>query len=314
MPRQAGSRLSSQTLGVTISATMKKSSRIRYPLFELTGSEFEHLAADLLAAADPELTLSPADSRHWVDAIGSRRTSSGIRTVAMEASHRRSLQGEALRRFVDRIAKEDHTFDEFIFVTSSPVGEATRAALLSAAVDYSLTLIGQDELLALLDKHQRVAAKYFRQVKARVQVQRSFLLVSSAGVVLSLLGLGSGLYNFIATKSEPPSALSMQVKSVEDSLARLGDLERGLLALKVDLENKARESAQVSKEYEEAMRLKALTSEQLESVRRAVSSQSRSDVFWNYFFGFILGVAGSVVATILTDKWKQRRSLADPDA
>ena len=104
------------------------------------------------------------------------------------------------------------------------------------------------------------------------------------------------------------------MKSVEDSLARLGDLERGLLALKVDLENKARESAQVSKEYEEAMRLKALTSEQLESVRRAVSSQSRSDVFWNYFFGFILGVAGSVVATILTDKWKQRRSLADPDA
>ncbi|SRR5258708_2531102 len=118
--------------------------------------------------------------------------------------------------------------------------------------------------------------------------------------------------NGVAEVLTSKSQLSEQVKSVEDSLARLNDLELGLKALKVELQQKSDETSRVTKEYDEAMKLKTLTTDQLNEVKKAVGFRGGMDILRDYFSGLFLGVAGSVLATVITDKWKRQRALSKP--
>lgn len=288
-----------------------------YPLYELSGEEFERLCIDLLVAADSSLAVTTANTPRWIDAVGTRRTKQGDKSVAIETSHRSTFHPEGLRLFLERLSKEERRFDEYIFITSSPIQDIHRELANSnaaKALNAEVRILGQQELIELLNGYQAVAVKYFKSVRERVRMRRVSALISSVAFAASLGGLGSSLYSFFGQKQQPDTQFTTQIRSVEESLSRLTDLEKGLRKLKEELQEKSAESARVTKEYDEAMKLKALTAEQLEQVRKAVNSQSRWDVFQNYFFGFLLGVAGSVLATIITDKWKQRKALERPYA
>lgn len=288
-----------------------------YPLYELSGEEFERLCVELLMAADPQLTISAGEAPRWIDAVGMKKVPNGIRSVAIEAKHRTDFHPEGLRLFLERLSQESTKFDEYIFITSSPIQDVHRQVSKSQAaisLNAELRLLGRDDILSLLNQHHHVAAKYFKTARKRQQRQKFAALVSSFAVAVSVGVLGNLLHDSLRARVEPSSKLTEQVKSVESSLARLRDLEQSLKLLKDDLEQKSAESARITKEYEEAMKLKALTSEQLEQVKKAVSGQSGAEIFLNYFFGFLLGVAGSVLATVITDRWKQQRELRKPYA
>lgn len=288
-----------------------------YPLYELSGEEFERLCIELLMAADPQLTVSAGEAPRWIDAVGVKKVPNGTRSVAIEAKHRTAFHPEGLRLFLERLSQESTKFDEYIFITSSQIQGVHRQVSKSQAaisLNAELRLLGRDDILSLLDQHRHVAAKYFKTARERQQKQKYAALVSSFAVAVSVGVLGNLLYDSMRARAEPSSKLTEQVKSVESSLARLRDLEQSLKALKDDLVHKSAESARITKEYEEAMKLKALTAEQLEQVKKAVSGQSGAEIFLNYLFGFLLGVAGSVLATVITDRWKQRRELRKPYA
>ncbi len=133
-------------------------------------------------------------------------------------------------------------------------------------------------------------------------------VTSSAGVLVSVISLLFSIVPF--TKDKERDSFESQIQAVEANLNSLKALERSLSALKKELQTTSEESARIKREYEEALKLKAITSEQLEQVKKAVSAQSASDTFLNYFFGFLLGVAGSVLATVITDRWKAKRALS----
>jgi hypothetical protein len=286
-----------------------------YPLYELSGDEFERLCVELLMAADPQLTISAGEAPRWIDAVGVKKVPGGTRSVAIEAKHRTAFHPEGLRLFLERLAQESKKFDEYIFVTSSPIQDAHRQVSQSQSamsLNGKIRLLGKDDILLLLDQHRHVAAKYFKTAHDRQQRQKLAALLSLFTVAVSVAVWASLLYDSLRSRAEPSSKLTEQVKTVENSLARLRDLEQSLKTLKDDLQQKSAESARITKEYEEAMKLKALTAEQLEQVKKAVAGQSSTDIFLNYFFGFLLGVAGSVLATVITDKWKQRCELRKP--
>lgn len=288
-----------------------------YPLYELSGEEFERLCIELLMAADPQLTVSAGEAPRWIDAVGFRKASTGTRSVAIEAKHRTAFHPEGLRLFLERLAREATKFDEYIFITSSPILDIHRQVPNSQAaksLNAEIKLLGRDDILSLLEQHRHVAAKYFKTARDRQQRQKIAASASLVAAAVSMGVVGNLIYDSLKPGVEPSSKLAEQVKSVENSLARLRDLELSLKVLRDELERKSTESAQIAKEYEEAMKLKALTAEQLEQVRKAVSGQTRTEIFLNYFFGFLLGVAGSVLATIITDRWKQRRELRKPYA
>jgi hypothetical protein len=285
----------------------------RYPLYELSGEEFEKLSFDLLAAADPNLSISTIESPRWIDAVGARKTAQGIQSVAIETSHRTTFRPETLRLFLERLSKEDQSFDEYIFITSSPIQDVHRRQF-SRTLNAEVKVLGQAEIISLLNEYPTVAAKYFKSVRDRIRLRNILTFVSVLVFLTSIGVLANNFYSFLGSKLEPKSKLSQQVKGVEDSIAKLNDLEQSLRALKIDLQQKADESARVTREYERAMKLKSLTADQLRQIKKAVSSQSGVGTFLNSFLGFLLGIAASVLATVITDKWKQRRALAKPYA
>lgn len=287
-----------------------------YPLYELSSEEFEKLCIELILAADPSLTVANTLPSKWVDAVGARKTVQGNESVAIEVKHRSALSPDNLRLFLDRLAQRELWFDEFIFITSSPLEDKHKKLvdLKSAkALSASFRILGQQEVIQLLKNHPSIAKKYFKSVQKRVRSRKISAVMSVVTLVSSIGLLSNSLYAFLEPDEQTKNSVSIQIKSVEESLSKLGDLEKGLKDLKKELQQKAEESVRVTAEYEQAMKLKELTAEQLEQVRNAVAGQSRWEIFKNYFFGFLLGVAGSVLATILTDKWKQRKELVRSD-
>lgn len=288
-----------------------------FPLYELSAEEFERLCVDLLMADDPNLNISTIESPRWIDAVGTRRTGKESRSLAIEASHRTVFHPEGLQLFLERMSSETRKFDEYIFVTSSPISNAHLKLDkfdTEKALHGEIKVLGREEVITLLTSHPAVASKYFRSVGGRVKRRKVATILSSFAVAISIGGLANALYSFFGSKIEPKSQLSKQVKTVEESIAGLNVLERSLVTLKIDLQQKSEESERVAKEYERAMKLKSLTAEQLEQVKKAINSQGSIDISLNYFLGFLLGVASSVLATVITDRWKQRRALLKPYA
>jgi hypothetical protein len=286
-----------------------------YPLYELSEGEFERLCVDLLVAADSNLTLSAAGSPRWVDAVGFRRTLQGEHSVAVEVKHRTVFHPDGLRSFLERLSRENRKFDEYFFITSSPIPDGAQfvnLANVSNTLNAKVEVMGQRELVALLNAHPVVAAKYFKSARDRLRRRKIAGTLSGVAMATALGGLTGALIPYVQSKREPQSHLNEQVASVESSLARLNDVERSLEALKAELQQKSEESARVRREYEEAMKLQPVTAEQMAQVKKAVGSQSGMEIFRNYLFGFLLGVAGSVFATLITDWWKQRRALRRP--
>jgi predicted PurR-regulated permease PerM len=171
-------------------------------------------------------------------------------------------------------------------------------------------LLGQQDVFHLLAKHSDVAAKYFKEVAQKVRQRRLSVSISLLGVVASVVSLFFSIIPF--TKDKERDSFESQIQAVEANLNSLRALERNLSALKKELQTTSEESARIKREYEEALKLKAITAEQLEQIKKAVSAQSTMDTFLNYFFGFLLGVAGSILATVITDRWKARRALSGP--
>ena len=286
----------------------------KYPLFELSPEQFEKLCIELVATSIEENGVILAEKPRWIDAVIGSLSPAGAKTIAVEVKHRTNIHPRDLNQFYERLLQEHQKFDEYIFITSSPLQQVQRQTLNSAvakSLAKPIRLLGQEEVIGLLDKHPDIAAKYFKDLRERISKRRRSMLFSVLSIALSFLGFVLSFNDYRELPKED-SAFSSQIASVEDSLSRLKSLEAGLRDLKNELRSKSEESARVSKEYEEAMKLKVLTKEQLELVKSAVSAQSRWEVFWNYFFGFLLGVAGSVLATIITDRWKQRRALVKP--
>lgn len=285
-----------------------------FPIFELSPQDFEKLCLDLLKAEGGNLRLNTDEKNHWFDITGERPSPKGKpRTVAIEVKHRTTFHPEGLWLFIDRLSKSNMRFDEYVFITSSPLTPAHLEAINSEAVarsGISIQFLGQQDVFHLLSKHSDVAAKYFKEVAQKVRQRRLSLWLSSVGVVASVVSMLFAIIPF--TKDKERDSFESQIQAVEANLNSLRALERNLSALKKELQTTSEESTRIKMEYEEALKLKAITAEQLEQIKKAVSAQSTTDTFLNYFFGFLLGVAGSILATVITDRWKARRELSGP--
>lgn len=285
-----------------------------FPIFELSPQDFEKLCLDLLKADGGNLRLNTDEKNRWFDITGEMPSSEGKpRTVAIEVKHRTTFHPEGLRLFIDKLSKSNMRFDEYVFITSSPLTPAHLEAINSVAVKrsgISIQLLGQKDVFHLLSKHSDVAATYFKEVAQKVRKRRLTLWLSSVGVAVSVFSLLFAIIPF--TKDKEQNSFENQIQAVESNLNSLRALESDLSALKKELQTTSEESIRIKREYEEALKLKAITAEQLEQVKKAVSAQSTTDTFLNYFFGFLLGVAGSILATVITDRWKAKRVLTSP--
>lgn len=280
----------------------------KFPIFELASSDFEKLCVELFEAEGGKFRLVAHTD---FDIEGRRPLSSGdIETFAIEVRHRSVFQVEALRRFISRIRDSGEKFDRLVFITSALIAGKQWISVervLSQELGRCTEVIGQAELFTLLKSHPKIVEKYFAKVSEKRRKFR-WSLASSIGVVfVSLLSMLSAILPIFNDTN--PNSFEEKIRSVEKNLAGLKSLENSLQDLKFELESKSEESALVKAEYEEALKLKSFTQDQIEQFKKAVNTQSATDTVMNYSLGFLLGVFGSIIATVITDKWKAKRAL-----
>ncbi|MBF8774090.1 hypothetical protein [Pseudomonas fulva] len=280
---------------------------LRYPLFELSPSELEELSLDLLQAEGG--AFEPA--REAAFDIEGRRTANGRdEHIAVEVKHRTHFYIGQLKDFIAKVGGKASRFNMLIYITSAPISIRQRE-LIESTVGNSTTqnvaVIGQHELHSLLSKHPVIGEKYFKTAVAKKK-RRTLIAAGSAVIVaFSSLSLISTAWKEVVNPQ--PFTFEDRINAVEQNLQSLRSLEESLQDLKLELQEKSAETARIQLEYEEALKLKSFTDEEINRFKKAASTTNAMETFLNYLYGFIIGVFGSILATIVTDRWKAMRAL-----
>lgn len=106
-----------------------------------------------------------------------------------------------------------------------------------------------------------------------------------------------------------PDAYEDRINEVEQDLQSLKSQEESLDVLQVERLYKSVETARIQLEYEEALKLRSFTHDEIDRFKRVASTANAMETFLNCFYGFIIGVFGLILATIITDRWKTRLAL-----
>lgn len=291
----------------------------KYPLYELTPEVFERLCFDLLARSYQGFDFGifgpePGPDK-GVDFVGTKDEAGKHVKVAVEIKHRTSLHPDGLRLFLQRFADYFSDFDELVIVTSSPITKTHREFVSLPSLKekgVNVRLIGQSDIFELLEKNQDIAARYFDKVRDKVRKRKYAEYLSVLASVASVIGLILSLYSY--NNHEETTSLDRQIDSVEMALKGVRSLEGSLSDLKGELTKTSKESEQIKKEYEEALKLKSVTADQLKQIRKAVSSQTNSEIVFNYLLGFLLGVGSSILGAVIYDRIRRFRALQNNEA
>ncbi|RFQ06044.1 hypothetical protein D0O09_02405 [Pseudomonas putida] len=281
---------------------------LRYPLFELSASELEELSVDLLQAEGGTFELVRLAE---YDIEGRRNSANGREElIAVEVKHRTHFHIGHLKEFMTKVGEHAGRFNVLIYITSAPISIRQRD-LIESTVCRSpaqhVTVIGQHELHSMLSKHPAIGEKYFKAAVMKKK-KRTFIAAGS-GVIVAFASLSLLSTAWKEVVNPEPFTFEDRINAVEQNLQSLRSLEESLQDLKVELQEKSAETARIQLEYEEALKLKSFTDEEINRFKKAASTTNAMETFLNYFYGFIIGVFGSVLATILTDQWKARRAL-----
>lgn len=281
---------------------------LRYPLFELSAAELEGLCLELLQAEGGQFELSKDSA---FDIKGARITANDKQEhIAVEVKHRTYFHIHQLKDFIAKMDAQAEGFNSLIYMTSAPISIRQRDLIESSIPNTQIRqikVVGQHELHGLLSKHQAIGGKYF---KTAVEKKKKRTFIAAGALVMvtfSTLSLVSATWKDVI--SPQPFTFEDRINEVEQNLQSLKSLEESLNDLKVELLHKSAETARIQLEYEEALKLRSFTDDEINRFKRAASTANAMETFLNYFYGFIIGVFGSILATIITDRWKARRAL-----
>jgi hypothetical protein len=108
---------------------------------------------------------------------------------------------------------------------------------------------------------------------------------------------------------EPETSLQKNIVVLEKALDGLQELETNLVNLKTEIKKTSEKSARIKNEYEETLKLKDITEEQLSIIRKSLNTQNTSKMILNAILGFIFGVASSITGTVIYEKRKRYKML-----
>jgi len=216
------------------------------------------------------------------------------------------LKKDEIHRFVDEYFNDASTPRSMIFVTSADVPQSATDISRQLQPGQCFSLLGQQDLLKLLEAHRDVADRYLGIAKRRLTSQRLRGLFGISGVVASVLAL---FFSFHSVLFRPQAALDQRIQTVESALASIRDLESHLEKMKNDILETEKTTKLINQRYAQAKELEKLTKSQVDALRVTLQGHNLRHTLFNYALGFILGIASSFVASVLFAKWRQRRAL-----
>ncbi len=128
-------------------------------------------------------------------------------------------------------------------------------------------------------------------------------------LALAVIGILFSVFTLLDYLSEPrkKTGLQVQIKEVESAINNLQNLENYLKKTKDEMIATKQAKDRIEEEYSKVKELKKLTNQQIEAISLAVNKRTKIDVLMNYFSGFVLGVAGSLVASFIYGLIKRKR-------
>lgn len=273
-------------------------------LYALTPTEFNRLCANLLqvlGVADVRIIDGPGDQ--GIDIIG---TANGLR-VAAQIKHTKRMDSANIRRIISQMRLSSYSPQQIFLITSAELSAAQMREADKLPDNIQVRLIGQTEILRALNEHPDIGgwAVSHAEKRSRREIIKlaSGALVSAASIAAIIASLAGAYFG----RSTAP--LRERITTVEKAIDSLKDLEQNLADIKRDMEETRHAKKALDDEYTKAKELEKLTDAQLEAVKTALKTEGLWTTIFDYVMGFVFGFASSFVASVLYDKWRQRRAL-----
>lgn len=275
-------------------------------LYQLTPNEFEKLCAEILKVQGierVELVGGPGDQ--GVDIIGEAED----HKIVVQVKHTRQLSLSIVRRIIDQVRASSYRPEHLVIMTSAIISQSLRDAILKLQSDITIRLIGQGEILRALNDHPEIQRLQVAPAQRRTIRQRWELMFGVAGALSSIAALlASGIFFFVQP-GKPQ--LQERIETVERAIGNLKDLEKQLVNIKGDMLETEKAAKAIEQEYAKAKELEKLTQEQFEAVKSALRAQSWQKTAFNYGLGFVLGIASSLIASVIYSRIRQHRALRE---
>jgi hypothetical protein len=272
-------------------------------LYNLTPQEFERFVAELLPEAgysDVRLVGGPGD--HGIDLLG---TSEG-KTIAFQVKHKVRLSLQDIRKFAEHYFADPSVPRSLVFVTSADLPPDAASVAASVPPGAELRFLGRADILRLLKRDPPKPLRWFRVAAKRITKQRFRLWLSALGATASILGV---IISLFSVALPPKETLDKRIETVERALSSIRDLEGYLSDIKDDMVATEKATLVINQKYTQAKELEKLTDQQIAALQETLQVQNWQRTVLNYVLGFVLGIASSLVASILYARWRQRKAL-----
>lgn len=274
-------------------------------LYQLKPYEFEELCGRIIKDIIPKIkNVKPSNDVDFTAELNGK-------IVAIEVKHKIRLNIHEANKVFNQLLKSSSKPEHIILMTSARIKDIDRP-LLSVPSGYTLTIIGVDDILNILNKSE-VKVIELEQANKRTNTQKQQLLFSAFGVFTAIVGLFISGTNLLISTEKPP--LEKRIENVEAVIGNLKDLEVQLIDIKEDMvkTQQAKDiiEEEYEQEYEKMQEVKKLSKIQIEAIKESMEKEEWWIMLIKNVLSFILGVASSIAGSILYSKYKQRKSLED---
>jgi len=275
-------------------------------LYLLTPAEFEKLCAQILRSKGwrgVELIGGPHDQ--GVDIVGKV---DGLR-CAVQVKHTKQISRHSIEQIINQMIVSAYDPEHLVVMTSACITQPQREEFQKLSNGRKLTFIDHDEIVGILSETPDIQRTQIESARRRTVRQKRELILGAMGVATSLVGLALSLV-MIFNRPEKPG-LQKRIETVEVAIGNLKDLEGQLNSIKTDMVKTEEEARLIKQEYEQAKALEKFTDEQYRAARSALSAHSWKTTALNYVLGFILGIASSLIASVIHSKLQQQKALQE---
>ena len=281
---------------------------IKKLLFELSATDFERLCLRVLEKQGFQMLRSVESTADvGYDIQGRYQEEDKSKEVAVIIKHKLTLTVHEIDKILQKLFEIMTFNDLYILMTSAPITQSHSEVLDKLAEKKAnIRIIGQNELLNILSDFPDLVEDFFGPIRKKIRKKWFELIFSIAGASIGLIGVFFTVFQQIHIEGKP---LDERIAKVESAIRNIKDLEEYLVDIKDDMVRREREVNLINEQYAKAQELKALTENQMETIKKALSTQGWKDIAFNLTMGFLLGIGSSFVASILHGKWKHRRSL-----
>lgn len=282
---------------------MKTTSTNSESIYYLQPEAFEMLVVQLLQADGYKVTAN-LELHSKVDCIATKDGKS----FGVIIKHRRVLSSQDVNQVtLDRSSETE--IKDLLLVTSAQLTADQTATLLKAQLGHDFKIIAFDNLQELISKHTELTEQFMDMARSRNYFELlKFLAAGSIAILIIIYASYKGYHAFRAINNKLQTPAN-NIQAVESALESIRNLEQHLKEMKEDMILTESATREINKKYSDAKELEKLTDVQLQALKQTLQSEQWWKTLLNYALGFVLGVASSIMASVIHDRWKQQRAL-----